>query len=115
MPFYKLLNAMNGTYICTLQGEKEDIESYYEDQQGKYILIELHLVPNSPSEEEYDLFLYRVTDEGLDYYLLTSSVQYAREIYKIYCYSNVTKPVSPKIIRKKFYRCLWEDDKLIIC
>jgi hypothetical protein len=111
MPFYKLFDT-HSEYICTLQGEKGDIEHYYEEHKGKYTLVEIGLISDSDLEEEYDLDLFHLIDEGIDYYLLASDNEYAVKTYKIHCYSQVTKPGDFVITKREFLRCLNENGKL---
>jgi len=111
MPFYKLFDT-HCEYICILQGDKEDIESYYEEHKGKYTLLEIDLISDSDLEEEYDLNLFHLINEGIDYYLLADDNECAMKTYKIHCYSQVTKPGDPVITEQKFLRCLNENGKL---
>lgn len=112
MPFYRLSNTETNTYVCTIQGELEEIYKFYKEQEGKYSLENLNII-NKNSEDDYCLKLYHIVDNN-DYYLLADNMEDAKNTYYIYCCARLRKPNVSKIIRKRFLRCLTENDEIIL-
>lgn len=113
MPFYELTNTETDTYICIIQGELEDIHRFYKGREGKYSLKELDIL-NSDAEVYYQLKLYHIVDNDVDYYLLADNMKEANDLYYVHCCINLRKSITNKIVKRRFLRCLSENDELIL-